>query len=265
MSSDTTITVVSVVQLLVVISIVFYVLATVFHIFVRRVPALFYTAFFLGFTLNLAVVVTNFVVNKYVPFVTQYQVMIFISALFMPIFFYFYKVYKGYWLGFFFSLAPTIFLIGSMFLIPQVHKQLPPALQSPFFYPHVALYMLSYALLIVSFLISIYHLFQKGDKKKYTEFYIYRLTAIAFPFMTAALLMGAVWANQIWGHFWRWDIKENWSLITWLFFSLYLHLRKIEKFKKFAIVFNILGFFAMMMTLFGVGFFPSNSEHVYSS
>ncbi|SHE44195.1 cytochrome c-type biogenesis protein CcsB [Seinonella peptonophila] len=54
----------------------------------------------------------------------------------------------------------------------------------------------------------------------------YRAIAIGFPIFTlGALIFAMIWAHEAWGRFWNWDPKETWALITWLFYSAYLHLR----------------------------------------
>lgn len=54
----------------------------------------------------------------------------------------------------------------------------------------------------------------------------YRAISIGFPLFTlGALVFAMIWAQQAWGRFWGWDPKEVWALITWLFYSAYLHLR----------------------------------------
>ncbi|SDG85037.1 cytochrome c-type biogenesis protein CcsB [Aneurinibacillus thermoaerophilus] len=54
----------------------------------------------------------------------------------------------------------------------------------------------------------------------------YRAVAIGFPIFTlGALIFAMIWAHEAWGRFWGWDPKEVWALITWLFYSAYLHLR----------------------------------------
>jgi cytochrome c-type biogenesis protein CcsB len=47
----------------------------------------------------------------------------------------------------------------------------------------------------------------------------------AFPLLTLGLITGAVWAKEAWGDYWSWDPKETWSLITWLVYLNFLHLR----------------------------------------
>lgn len=54
----------------------------------------------------------------------------------------------------------------------------------------------------------------------------YKAVAIGFPLFTlGGLIFGMIYAHQAWGRFWGWDPKETWALITWLYYSAYLHLR----------------------------------------
>ena len=36
---------------------------------------------------------------------------------------------------------------------------------------------------------------------------------------------GAIWAYGLWGRYWGWDPMETWTLISWLTYGLYIHLR----------------------------------------
>ena len=53
----------------------------------------------------------------------------------------------------------------------------------------------------------------------------YRLIALVFPLWTFAIIAGAIWAESAWGHYWSWDPKETWALITWISYAAYLHAR----------------------------------------
>lgn len=82
----------------------------------------------------------------------------------------------------------------------------------------------------------------------------YRAIAIGFPIFTlGALIFAMIWAQEAWGRFWGWDPKETWALITWLFYSVYLHLRlaRIWQGKKSAWL-AVIGFLIVMFTLVGV-------------
>jgi len=53
----------------------------------------------------------------------------------------------------------------------------------------------------------------------------HRITLFAFLMIGIMIASGAVWAYKSWGRYWGWDPIETWSLISWLVYGLYLHLR----------------------------------------
>lgn len=79
----------------------------------------------------------------------------------------------------------------------------------------------------------------------------YRAIAIGFPVYTlGALLFAMIWAHEAWGRFWGWDPKEVWALITWLFYSVYLHLRLSRGWQgEKSAWLAVLGFIIVMITL----------------
>ncbi len=46
------------------------------------------------------------------------------------------------------------------------------------------------------------------------------LVYIGTAFLTFGMLSGALWAKEAWGHYWNWDPKETWALITWLLITI---------------------------------------------
>ncbi len=96
--------------------------------------------------------------------------------------------------------------------------------------------------------------------------YIYRAIALGFPLFTVgALIFGMVWANKAWGRYWGWDPKETWALITFLVYSIYLHVRLTRGWQgTWTAVLSVLGFLVTMFTLFGVNLLLSGL-HSYAS
>ncbi|WP_028610493.1 cytochrome c biogenesis protein CcsA [Paenibacillus harenae] len=82
----------------------------------------------------------------------------------------------------------------------------------------------------------------------------YRAIAIGFPIFTlGALIFAMIWANIAWGRFWGWDPKEVWALITWLYYSAYLHFRLSRGWQGLKSSWlAVIGFVIVLFTLIGV-------------
>lgn len=149
-------------------------------------------------------------------------------------------------------------------------KTLMPALQSPWFIPHVVVYIVGYAFLGFSSLIGIYGLYQiyTGKDVERTMLMADNIVYIGFAFLTFGLLFGALWAKEAWGHYWTWDPKETWAFLTWLAYLIYIHLRLRKKHSAQNALWIIsLAFVVLLICWFGINYLPSaqSSVHVYSS
>ncbi|MBQ8811670.1 MAG: cytochrome c biogenesis protein CcsA [Bacteroidales bacterium] len=172
----------------------------------------------------------------------------------------------GYkWIIPFSTVLASVFILLNI-LKPEIHDEtLMPALQSPWFIPHVTVYMFSYSLLGCAFLIAVVTLF-KGKEHKDLLASADTLVYIGTAFLTFGMLSGAIWAKQAWGHYWSWDPKETWALITWMCYVLYMHLRfYMGKRVKLLCILLIFAFACLQMCWWGVNLLPSaaDSMHVY--
>ena len=188
-----------------------------------------------------------------------YSFFAFISGLFT------YIRWRYKWILSFSTVLATVFIIINI-LKPEIHDQsLMPALQSPWFIPHVTVYMFSYSLMGCAFLIAVYGLFKpQKDMLDAADTLIYIGTA----FLTFGMLSGAIWAKEAWGHYWSWDPKETWALVTWLSYLLYMHLRIMGKVsRKTLYLLLIFSFLCLQMCWWGVNYLPAaqDSVHVYNS
>lgn len=54
----------------------------------------------------------------------------------------------------------------------------------------------------------------------------YRSVIIGYPvFAFGGILFAAIWAQIAWSRFWGWDPKETWAFVTFMFYTVFLHLR----------------------------------------
>ena len=167
------------------------------------------------------------------------------------------------WILSFSTVLATVFIVINI-LKPEIHDQtLVPALQSPWFIPHVIVYMFSYSFLGAAFLVSLAGLWgSKSDVLSVADTLVYIGTA----FLTFGMLSGSLWAKDAWGQFWSWDPKETWALVTWLCYMAYIHLRLIGKTsRKTLCLLLIFSFCCLQMCWWGVNYLPTaqDSVHVY--
>jgi len=167
-----------------------------------------------------------------------------------------------------FALA-SLFLVLNLLHPENYDKTLMPALRSIWFVPHVIVYIISYALLAASSVVSIQALINTYILKKKSNIISLadNLVYIGFAFLTMGLLFGALWAKEAWGHYWTWDPKETWALLTWLVYLVYIHLRTYKTVnEKTAIWVLSLAFIVLLVCWFGINYLPSasNSVHTYS-
>ena len=226
----------------------------------KKLSNIFYAA---ATGINLFLVIRNAVLNGYVPFVSMYHVLTFLGVTMTISAFYMCFIKKQMVLLKFFPFISGVILIGVGFMSNNGAWHFPPALDSPFFVPHVLMYMLSYTLCAASFAACLFGLIKKEQKEQYDGACVL-LVRTAVPFMFTGMLLGAVWANEVWGAFWSWDIKESFSLVTLLLYSGYLHTVKVKKFGLISKILLILGLTALAFTLLFVNMIPSESLHVYS-
>ena len=152
---------------------------------------------------------------------------------------------------------------------------LPPALQSLWFVPHVVVYIFGYGTLGVAFCASVIYLVlpkirmaslaaNMDAQLDRLDNFVYRCIAVGFPFLTMGLIFGALWAQVAWATYWGWDAKEVWSLITWLVYLVYLHLRHVKGWRAARSAwFVVLGAIAIFITFQLFGYLPASQTSVH--
>ena len=182
----------------------------------------------------------------------------------------FYLRWRYKWFIAYSLLMAGVFLFINLKNPENYDKVLMPALQSPWFVPHVVVYIFGYAMLGVSALVAIKGLYMHYFRE--TDLSVMpladNLVYFGFSFLTLGLLFGALWAKKAWGHYWTWDPKETWAFLTWLGYLLYIHLRfQHPKRVSAALWILSLSFVILLVAWFGINYLPAaqNSVHVYGS
>lgn len=174
------------------------------------------------------------------------------------------------WILSFTALLSAVFIMVNI-TNPDIHnKVLMPALQSPWFAPHVIIYMFSYAILGAASLVAAFYLVREkkiGNRVRMIEMtdeLVYAGTAC----ITLGMLMGAIWAKEAWGHYWSWDPKETWAAATWMGYMIYIHYRlRKEATPKISMIILLIAFLLLQICWYGLNYLPSaqQSIHTYSS
>jgi cytochrome c-type biogenesis protein CcsB len=163
-----------------------------------------------------------------------------------------------------FVLAPVLilmFLAGTV-LYAQAAPVV-PALRSYWLVIHVTTISLATGLFMVPGVASILYLMKRSGKPAgfvaklpsadSLDRIAYRVTVVAFPMYTFAVICGAIWAEAAWGRFWGWDPKETVAFVAWVVYAAYLHARATAGWRTVGAAWiNIVGFAAVIFNLFFV-------------
>jgi cytochrome c-type biogenesis protein CcsB len=122
-------------------------------------------------------------------------------------------------------------------------QPLTPVFRSPWLFVHIGFAWLAYGSYVVAAgLASLFLL--KARSGGGSAFYAhlpspgvidelsYRFIAFGFVADSVMMVAGAIWANSLWGSYWSWDPIQTWSLICWLVYGIYLHLRVIHGWRR---------------------------------
>ena len=166
----------------------------------------------------------------HVPMQNIFEIMLLMGVLLAPL-----SACCRRWLGVGLAWADALvalaFLFPAGFVLSESVLKLPPALQSPLFVPHVLAYMLAYAIMAKATVQAAAQLvvFNGGDLSAPYERAAYRMVCLAFPLLTAGLVLGSWWGRMAWTRHWGWDPKELWSLASWLAVLAYFHYRSTTR------------------------------------
>jgi len=147
----------------------------------------------------------------------------------------------------------ALLLLGGSMLASKADLPITPGLASYWLFVHVTFANLAFAALAVSFGMGLvwvirahakegtWEIMRQLPSQEAVENLMVRFALAGFLLWGMMIVSGAIWANQSWGRYWSWDPIETWSLIVWIIYAVFLHLRftmrwKGERLAWFAII-----------------------------
>jgi len=168
-------------------------------------------------------------------------------------------------------LAAFLMIVSST--IPGMEVVVKPIYRSMWLTVHVGTIFMGNGMFAVTFAAAIMYLIQERQIKKKRLGSIYnRLPSLetldsinyyalmyGFPLLTVGMITGSIYAQYALGSYWRWDPKEVWSLITWLFYAALLHERLAVGWRgRKAAIMSIICFLVLIFTFIGVSLWMSD-------
>ena len=218
--------------------------------------------FLIGFLLGCTALAYRWVDVRHIPLQNLFEVFLCLGVLAYPISIFCNRVLRvgGVAAD---MLIGVVVLFPAGFIFSAEPQQLPPALQTWLFGPHVFVYMLSYVLMAkaavqASLQLAWHGLPAREDTAKMAvlqpEEATYRMVCAGFPLLTLGLVLGSIWGQNAWGDWWGWDPKELWSLASCLVYVGYFHFRYMfgKRFPRINSLWAVVGLVVIIITLLWV-------------
>jgi cytochrome c-type biogenesis protein CcsB len=159
---------------------------------------------------------------------------------------------------------PVVVALGLVLPTGLRALALEPAIRSAWIWVHVALALLGLGALVLNFAAAVMYLLQERQLKARRPSVVYyrlpplesldrlshRTLTLGFPFLTAGLLLGVLWAGAAWGSVLTWDPLALFSVVMWLVYAATLAGRTVGHWHgRRAAYFSIAGFCTLLLTL----------------
>ena len=175
-------------------------------------------------------------------------------------------------------IMPLAFLLlAAAMFTPTSELEISGTLASWWLTIHVAFAKLAYTSFIAAAAIALAYLVRvrggsgplhdvldKLPRQEVLDDLSFRFIGIGFIFLGIMIVAGAIWANEAWGRYWAWDPIETWSLISWIVYAIYLHLRLTMGWRgRKAAWYAVLALPVMLFALIGVPIVYSSIHGAY--
>jgi cytochrome c-type biogenesis protein CcsB len=153
-------------------------------------------------------------------------------------------------------------------LIKDIGGTLPPSLQSQWLWVHIIGASTGFSGVLTAAALGLLFLlkernsggvYDKIPDLETLDDLSYRFISGGFIMLGVMLVSGSFWSNQVKGSYWNWDPVEVWSLITWLTYGIYLHLRITMGWRNRRLaIYALAALGVMIISYWGIPFFKEN-------
>lgn len=149
-------------------------------------------------------------------------------------------------------------------LMKEVAKTLAPALQSGWIWVHIVGASAGFAAVLIAAGLGLLYLlkeksaggiYDKLPDLNAIDILAYRFVAGGFILYGLMMVSGCFWSNQVKGSYWNWDPVEVWSMVSWLTYGIYLHLRITMGWRGRKLAwYALIALIAMIISYWGIPF-----------
>lgn len=205
-------------------------------VFGREKQTLFaWRGFIAAFSLHSATIVVRWIESGHPPVLWTYEHAL-LSSWFVALIF----IVSGRWASAIKTAGSAVSAVILMVLGYGIMSKetgiepLPPPYQSNWLWVHVTFAWLAYSAFAFAAVVAVFYLLKEkgagGFLKRLPlpdalDILTFRIVSLGFVGLTVEMGAGAIWAYGLWGRYWAWDPMETWTLISWVTYALYLHLR----------------------------------------
>ncbi len=223
----------------------------------RRAGRVWFYLLVAGFLLQSAALVTRVALSGDVPFTDLFEYCLSLGWAVALVFIIFFRKNLPRPVSAMVLMVLILLTALGLFYYSEPTATRPPALKSNWLYVHVSLAALGETFFAIAFAAALILIVKRNSADQgylqSLDGVVYRAVSMGFPIFTAgAIVAGAVWAKRAWGAYWSWDPKETMSLVVWLIYAIYLHMRLVKGMKgtPTAIV-AVIGFIMTLFTIAG--------------
>jgi cytochrome c-type biogenesis protein CcsB len=153
-------------------------------------------------------------------------------------------------------------------LMKGIGTAMPPALQSTWLWTHIFAATTGFSCVLFAAALGLLFLLKERQSggvyerlpgPQRLDELSYRFVSGGFVFLGLMMVSGALWSNQVKGSYWGWDPVEVWSLISWLVYGIYLHLRITMGWRNRRLaIYSLVAAGIMILSYWGIPFVSSN-------